>query len=685
MPSAFAAASPQPQITSVKADRSGTVLAGTTVRWTCQAEGSGPLEYAWYLYRDGVRVDTAWYRSGNTFSYTLSKPGSYYVRAFARTPADIRSCGKNSASLLVEPPPPPQVISVKADRSGTVSTGTTVCWTCEAEGPGALEYAWYLYRDGERVHVQWYRSGNTFSYKLSEPGSYHVRAFARTPADIRSGGKNSASLVVEPPPPPQITSVKADRSGTVSTGTTVRWTCKAEGAGALEYAWYLYRDGERVHVQWYRSGNTFSYKLSEPGSYHVRAFARIMPGDIRSGGENSVSLVVEGNELIKYTQYNLTLDQALARQMSLSTPPQTDKYRNQPAYVHSRVLSGVARQGTVAFNGVRIRTSPRLEDKYIYKTVNKGTSVVILGEVKGALTGGTDKWYQVRYDGKTLYIHSPLVNVSSAVGTVGGSGANIREKTKLNAHIYATAKSGEKLTILGEVTGDTWNGSNKWYQVRFGDWRNAKREEVRYNLDPNNNDRFQHLVLTTSAGVSAAQLNNLLSGKGILQGRGQDFIDAGRTHAINEVYLVSHALLETGNGASDLAKGVEVGKNSKGELVMVTPANRSSLTAIKKVYNMFGIGATDGNAKKGGSFYAYNKGWDTPRKAIIGGAGFIGKGYIHNGQDTLYKMRWNPANPGHHQYATDMEWAVKQLARIKQLYSQLKNPVLHFDIPVYKK
>jgi len=46
------------------------------------------------FYRDGVRVDTAWYRSGNTFSYTLSKPGSYYVRAFARTPADIRSCGK---------------------------------------------------------------------------------------------------------------------------------------------------------------------------------------------------------------------------------------------------------------------------------------------------------------------------------------------------------------------------------------------------------------------------------------------------------------------------------------------------------------------------------------------------------------------------------------------------------------
>jgi len=77
----------------------------------------------------------------------------------------------------------------------------------------------------------------------------------------------------------------------------------------------------------------------------VRAFVRD-PDDAQVS-YNSGKLTVEGNELIKYTQYNLTLDQALARQMSLSTPPQTDKYRNQPAYVHSQVLSGVARQGTV--------------------------------------------------------------------------------------------------------------------------------------------------------------------------------------------------------------------------------------------------------------------------------------------------------------------------------------------------
>ncbi len=321
----------------------------------------------------------------------------------------------------------------------------------------------------------------------------------------------------------------------------------------------------------------------------------------------------------------------------------------------------------------------------IYAYVNKGTIVTVLDQVQGAAYEGSTIWYKILYNNQSLYVHSSLVDISSRTGIVGSSGANARETASVNAHIYTTYSSGTELVILGEVIGDSWNGSNKWYKVKLtGTWLNARREDVRYYLDPNNNDRFQHLVLTTSTGVSASQLNNLLAGKGILQGKGALFIEAGQKHAVNEIYLVAHALHETGNGTSALANGVEVGRNSSGNLELVTDLNRSQLTGIRTVYNMFGIGAADSEPKKLGAFYAYEKGWFTPRDAIIGGAEFIGIGYLHNGQDTLYKMRWNPANPGTHQYATDMGWAVKQISRIKQLYEQLENPILHFDIPVYK-
>lgn len=39
-------------------------------------------------------------------------------------------------------------------------------------------------------------------------------------------------------------------------------------------------------------------------------------------------------------------------------------------------------------------------------------------------------------------------------------------------------------------------------------------------------------------------------------------------------------------------------------------------------------------------------------------ADFIHKHFLSStDQNTLYSMRWNPKNPGEHQYATDIKWA----------------------------
>ena len=58
-------------------------------------------------------------------------------------------------------------------------------------------------------------------------------------------------------------------------------------------------------------------------------------------------------------------------------------------------------------------------------------------------------------------------------------------------------------------------------------------------------------------------------------------------------------------------------------------------------------------------------GWTTPAKGIIGGAKFVRQGFISKGQNTLYRMRWNPRHPGNHQYATDVRWAQVQATTIK--------------------
>ena len=161
------------------------------------------------------------------------------------------------------------------------------------------------------------------------------------------------------------------------------------------------------------------------------------------------------------------------------------------------------------------------------------------------------------------------------------------------------------------------------------------------------------------------------------------------------MYLISHASLETGNGSSDLAQGIEVGLNKNNVPVIVTKANRSSLTKIKKVYSMFGIKAFDSCAITCGSRHAYEQGWDTPYKAIVGGAQFIGEEYIQGKNkegtklNTIYKMRWNPEfasiNGGYgKQYATDIGWASKQVNSMYNLYQQIGSYTLYLDIPEYR-
>ncbi len=54
----------------------------------------------------------------------------------------------------------------------------------------------------------------------------------------------------------------------------------------------------------------------------------------------------------------------------------------------------------------------------------------------------------------------------------------------------------------------------------------------------------------------------MLKGKGILENRGKVFLEAQEKYEVNVIYLVSHALVETGNGKSELAKGIKDGKNA---------------------------------------------------------------------------------------------------------------------------
>ncbi|TDM14898.1 N-acetylmuramoyl-L-alanine amidase [Macrococcus bovicus] len=208
--------------------------------------------------------------------------------------------------------------------------------------------------------------------------------------------------------------------------------------------------------------------------------------------------------------------------------------------------------------------------------------------------------------------------------------------------------------------------------------RKATASEVRASIDPAlfKNDatqKYQFLSLNSSQGISAAKLNTLLENKGILANQGAAFAEASKLYNINEIYLISHALWETGNGTSQLSNGMGYHASTGQATISGT-----------KYYNMYGTRAVDNNALNSGIQYAYQQGWNTPAKAIIGGAQYVAQNYFGNKQFTLYEMRWNPANPATHQYATDIKWASKNALRIAEFYRRIELTGLKYLIDQYK-
>ncbi|WP_210144209.1 N-acetylglucosaminidase [Staphylococcus sp. GDY8P94P] len=201
-------------------------------------------------------------------------------------------------------------------------------------------------------------------------------------------------------------------------------------------------------------------------------------------------------------------------------------------------------------------------------------------------------------------------------------------------------------------------------------WRDASSTEIKAAMDSkefieSDTQKYQFLELDKYQGIDENRIKRMLIDNPILLEHSDDFIKAAKEKHVNEVYLISHALLETGSAKSELSSGVEIDG--------------------KKYYNFFGVGALDEDPVKTGAEYAKKHGWDTPEKAITGGANFIHEHFLSNkDQNTLYSMRWNPKNPGEHQYATDIKWAESNASLMSNFYKDMKTEGKYYKYFVYK-
>ena len=379
-------------------------------------------------------------------------------------------------------------------------------------------------------------------------------------------------------------------------------------------------------------------------------------------------------------------------------------YKNTTAYVATRYLDKKSTNTedttqqykeikVVNTDGLNVRKGPSTSYESIGK-IDKGTSVEVISE--------SDGWSKINYKNTTAYVATRYLDKISSneqvPPIVGGestenvSGATIYYKAlnyTLQNHIDAQYK---KALEGGNVISSSISRMSEELTTSMPQSRafvTPSKADLEYYLNPKNftnSDKgmMQFLRLDTyKGGITESELNSYLNslpkvnGKNtVFYNQGKAFINAAQKYDIDLVYLVSHAMWETGYGKSVLAQGQTI-----------TSYKGKPLDKPVTVYNFFGIGAIDKSANVSGAEASYSNGWTSIEKTIEGSAKWISANYINSSkynQNTIYKMKFN-YDYIWHQYATDVNWSngiSGIMNNIISMYDTASN--LEFEVPDYK-
>lgn len=224
---------------------------------------------------------------------------------------------------------------------------------------------------------------------------------------------------------------------------------------------------------------------------------------------------------------------------------------------------------------------------------------------------------------------------------------------------------------------DFYGGGDRWYA--------ASKDTIAYYLDPRNFINEKQIFMFESQSYNAdlhsktgiekmlkgTFMENTLADKDNNKTYVDAFLDAALKNNISPYVLISRVIQEVGAKGSTIVSGTVKG--------------------YEGYYNFYNINAAGDTAKEtieNGLKKAKKEGWNTPYKAIIGGAAFIKGNYLAVGQDTLYLNKWDLIGPDYfdHQYMQNIEAPAHESIKTYNAYKTmglLENEFV-FTLPVFK-
>lgn len=212
-----------------------------------------------------------------------------------------------------------------------------------------------------------------------------------------------------------------------------------------------------------------------------------------------------------------------------------------------------------------------------------------------------------------------------------------------------------------------------------GTWLCASNKAIAHQMDPRNilneENIFQFVELKyvdgaqTAEGIKEITEDSFLEGDSIAEA----LIQAGKDANLDPYFIASRLIQEQGRDGTTMSRGYEY----EGTIV----------------YNPFNINAT-GNSREeileNAAQYAYEQGWDTLEKGLLGGVAFVKEDYIDKGQNTLYLQKFDVVDQDgslyKNQYMQNLLAPESEGSNMLKIYqaSDTVDSNLNFIIPLYE-
>ncbi|MBR6102488.1 MAG: cadherin-like beta sandwich domain-containing protein [Ruminococcus sp.] len=258
-------------------------------------------------------------------------------------------------------------------------------------------------------------------------------------------------------------------------------------------------------------------------------------------------------------------------------------------------------------------------------------------------------------------------------------------------------------SLLHESWPDSWKSLEKgaynletgtWYGLDGSKWVAASDESVAYYLDPRNflDDTYIFMFeklsyqpeIQTRDGVYAILKGTFMEGDYTCPDTGEvknyidTFMEAAERSGVSPYHLATSCRMEQGVNGSVQSLGTAKGYEGYFNFFDIQAYATATLTAGQQ-----------------GARYAktvnptYLLPWTNQYKSIIGGAIYVGAGYITKEQDCYYLQKFDVTDGGngyfYHQYMSCVSGHASLAQTMKKAYSdELLASPLEFKIPVYK-